>query len=170
MEMRKCTKCGKEFEATLENFGYQNKAKGILKYECKNCFKETVKKSLAKAKNRGTALKVYVNSEEEEIIRKSAEKLNMDISTYLRYVGIKNQPIIVKDIMNIEKAETVISNFDYSISKVSNNINQIARALNSGRNISEETIIKLIDVQKKIDAKMEEIRSIVEKSYSVLYG
>ena len=163
METRKCAKCNKEFPLTREYFYWRNKAKSELQSICITCFK-----NIKTNKENKEFIGAYVSGKEKDIIEKNANKIGLSISKYLRYVAIKNQPIIIKDLVELEPIEKTFGNIEYQIKKLGTNVNQISKNLNEGGSISEATIISLINVLEKLNLKMEEIEKVIAKGYENL--
>lgn len=167
METRKCNRCKKEFPLTREYFYWRNKAENELQSFCISCFKE-MKKNLTTNKDDKEFVGAYVNKKEKEIIEKNAFKVGLNISQYLRYIALKNQSIIIKDLVELEPIEKTFGNIEYQIKKLGTNVNQISKNLNEGGSISEATIISLINVLEKLNLKMEEIEKVIAKGYENL--
>lgn len=167
MEKKRCTKCNNLYPATNEYFNYRNKTNEELQSQCKTCFRETVKKS--RERNGRECLIIDITNKDKKIIENNAKRSGLDISKYIRYVAIKNQPIIIKDIGNLEAVETKIGNLEYEIKKLGNNINQIAKVLNEGNTVPGATINSLLEVLKRLDSRMEKINKVLAKSYDEIY-
>ena len=165
MKVKVCTTCKKEYPATEEYFVRLEKSPDKLFSMCKTCKNESQKRSRARENVRGKQISVSVTKEEKEIIESYAKDSNMDTITYVRNVAIKNAPIIVKDLGNYEQLEKEIENLSYFLSRIGNNINQIARALNEGKHVSASTIEKMTEVMNRLDNKMENIEGQVCSVY-----
>lgn len=119
--------------------------------------------------NKTEIIRVRVTEKEKELMYKNATKAGLDFSKYIRHVAIKNQPIIIKDIGDLEAVETKIGNLEYEIRKLGNNVNQIAKVLNEGNTVPGTTINSLLEVLKRLDTRVEKINEVLAKSYEEIY-
>lgn len=119
--------------------------------------------------NKTQTIKVRVTEKEKEIIYKNAEESGLDFSKYIRHVAITKKPIIIKDIADLEAVETKIGNLEYEINKLGTNVNQIAKVLNGGKMVPENTINSLLKVLERLENRMEKIHDTLAKSYEELY-
>lgn len=164
---RKCNGCGRVLPYTNEFFNYKNKSKGELQSRCKSCTRKSTKDS--RKRNGRETLNIDISSKEKKIIESNAKKVGLDVSKYLREVAIKNQPIIIKDLIEVEEIEHTIGNVDYQIKKLGVNVNQIAKRLNENKQVSDETIVALIEVLDRLNIRMKRIEDAIAKSYESLY-
>ena len=101
-------------------------------------------------RTRQNELKVYLSDEEQEIIERKIEQL-----------GIKNKSAYVRKmlcdgaIINVDLS--VIKDHNSQISKIGNNINQIAKQLNGLNYISSEDIKRVEEMSKEIKKMQREI-------------
>lgn len=167
MENKKCSGCNNVYPYTNEYFNYKNKLKGELQSRCKNCTRESIKKS--RLKNGRECLIIDLSSKDKNLIEKNAKKVGLDVSKYIRYVALKNQPIIIKDLVELEPIEKTIGNIEFQIKRLGVNVNQISKNLNEGGSISEDTVISLINVLEKLNLRMMEIEKVIAKGYENLY-
>lgn len=119
--------------------------------------------------NKTEIIRVRVTEKEKELIYKNAAKAGLDFSKYVRHVAISKQPIIIKDIGDLEEVESKIGNIEYEINKLGVNINQIAKVLNEGNVVPSTTINSLLKVLKRLDSRMEKINEVIAKSYDEIY-
>lgn len=165
---KKCVKCGEVFPFTNDYFNYENKKENILSNRCKKCHRYANKKVLDNKENKTELIQFKVTIKDKEKIKKNAERMGVDMAKYLRYVAIKNQPIIIKDLVELEPIEKTFGNIEYQVKRLGVNVNQISKNLNEGGNVSEATIISLINVLEKLNLKMEEIEKVIAKGYENL--
>lgn len=126
-------------------------------------------KEVKKMGNKTEIIRVRVTEKEKELIYKNAAKAGLDFSKYVRHVAISKQPIIIKDIGDLEEVESKIGNIEYEINKLGVNINQIAKVLNEGNVVPSTTINSLLKVLKRLDSRMEKINEVIAKSYDEIY-
>ena len=119
--------------------------------------------------NKTEVIRVRVTEKEKELIYKNAAKSGLDFSKYIRHVAITKQPVIIKDICNLEEVETKIGNLEYELNKLGVNVNEIAHVLNSGNTVPITTINSLLEVLKRLDSRMEKINEVLAKSYDEIY-
>lgn len=119
--------------------------------------------------NRSEVITVRVTRKEKELITKNVEASGLDFSKYIRHVAITNQPIIIKDIVDLELVESKIGNIEYEINKLGVNVNQIAKVLNEGNVVPLTTINSLLNVLERLDKKIETINEVIAKSYDDIY-
>ena len=165
MEVKVCTTCKKEYPATEKYFTKCDENKDKLFSMCKECKNKSLRKSRDKEEVRGKQISVSLTNKEKEIIEGYAKDSNMNTGAYVRNVVLKNAPIIVKDLGNYEKLEDEIEQLSYYLSKVGNNINQIAKNLNAGKGVSASTIEKMTKVMEKLDDRMKNIEGQVCSIY-----
>lgn len=166
METRKCSGCNNTYPYTNEYFNFKNKAKGELHSRCKKCTREADRK---RSKNSEIeCLRIEVSKKEKLRIENNAKKLGIDVSKYIRYVALKNQPIIIKDLVELEPIEKTFGNIEFQIKRLGVNVNQISKNLNEGGSISEDTVISLINVLERLNLRMREIEKVIAKGYENL--
>lgn len=165
MEKQKCLKCGKELPFTNEYFNYRNKSKNILAKHCKNCQKEYDRRIKENHENKTETITIRLTKKEKKQIEENAEKMGITVAQYSRYVLMKNKPIIIKNLIELEPIERVIGDLIYHIKKIGNNLNQISKNLNQGGYINNESILNIINVSEKLDKRIELISQTLEKAY-----
>lgn len=165
MEMQKCLRCGEELPFTNEYFNYRNKSKNILAKHCKKCQKEYDRRSKENCENKTETITIRLTKKEKEQIEKNAEKMGITVAQYSRYVLIKNKPIIIKNLIELEPIEKVIGDLIYQIKKIGNNLNQISKNLNQGGYIDNKTVLSIINVSEKLDKRIKLISNTIEKAY-----
>lgn len=165
MDDKICTSCKKSFPATPEYFVRQKSNKDGLCNRCKNCTRESQRKSRANKNNKSAFIGANLTIEEKKIIEGYAKESNLELSTYIRMVTLKNAPIIVKDMSNYEQLEKEIEQLSYFLSKIGNNINQIAKNLNERKDVPASTIEKMTEVMNRLNDKMENIEEQVCSVY-----
>lgn len=112
---------------------------------------------LNKGRRRKREIRFRVDEEEYKKVMEKIEFSNMDISRYMRNVALKKQ-IIIYDFKSLFELSA-------QISRVGNNINQIARRLNQGGTLQKnegETMVKflenlnviLLDIYKETSKKI----------------
>lgn len=166
--MKKCIRCGKIFLYTNEYFNYRNKKENILFNHCKSCQRNSDKKVKENDSNRIEQIAAKVTLKEKEKIELNAKKMGIDLAKYLRYVAIKNEPIIIKNIIELEPIENAFGNIEYQIKKLGTNVNQISKNLNEGGSVSENTILSLVGVLEKLNLRLTEIEKVIAKGYQNL--
>lgn len=166
---KKCVRCGKVFPYTNEYFNYRNKKENILFNHCKSCQRISDKKVINNKENRTEVLVVKLTVDEKKKIESNAKRIGIDMAKYLRYVALKNQPIIIKDLVELEPIEKTIGNIEFQIKRLGVNVNQISKNLNEGGSISEDTVISLINVLERLNLRMREIEKVIAKGYENLY-
>ena len=130
MEEKKCTNCGKTFPNTNEYFNYRNKKKGRLQSECKSCSKLR-RKAYKKKDSDQEVLYIRLSKKEKEIIKENAEKVGMNITKYIILTLLKNRPIIVTGVEEINQLEESTNSLAHQTKKIGNNVNQISHNLNA---------------------------------------
>lgn len=165
MEMQKCLRCGEELPFTNEYFNYRNKSKNILAKHCKKCQKEYDKKSKEKDGNKTETITIKLTKKEKKQIEENAKKLDITVAQYSRYVLMKNRPIIIKNLIELEPIEKSIGDLIYQIKKIGNNLNQISKNLNQGGYIDNKTVLSIINVSEKLDKRVKLISNTIEKAY-----
>ena len=130
MEEKKCTKCGKTFPNTNEYFNYRNKKKGRLQSECKSCSKLR-RKAYERKDNDQEVLYIRLSKKEKEIIKENAEKVGMNITKYIILTLLKNRPIIVTGIDEINQLEAAANSLAHQTKKIGSNFNQVSHNLNA---------------------------------------
>lgn len=166
--MKKCIRCGEIFPYTNEYFNYRNKKENILFNHCKLCQRNSDKKVKENDNNRIEQIAAKVTLKEKEKIELNAKKMGIDLAKYLRYVAIKNEPIIIKNIIELEPIENAFGNIEYQIKKLGTNVNQISKNLNEGGKVSEDTILSLVGVLEKLNLRLTEIEKVIAKGYQNL--
>lgn len=98
-------------------------------------------------KNSNNKVKVvfYLNSEDKEFIKSQCEILQIKPSFFIRNAVLEklDKPIFLKPIINLEIKKYIASFF-----KIGNNLNQIARKLNSNEKlliIEQQTVLNAIE-------------------------
>lgn len=109
-----------------------------------------------KNRSRSIEYKVYVNEEENLMIKERMVKVNIqNKSDYARKMMIDGY-IIVTDFSPIKELST-------QISKVGNNINQIARVINATKTVEQSEIVELKKLLSEIYLKQEETLKLLMK-------
>ena len=78
---------------------------------------------------------------------------------------MKNRPIIIKNLIELEPIEKSIGDLIYQIKKIGNNLNQISKNLNQGGYIDNKTVLSIINVSEKLDKRVKLISNTIEKAY-----
>ncbi len=101
-----------------------------------------------------------------EVIAYCAEKCGLSISEYCRRAvlnqPIKKLPVIIHDEKEIAQA---LRNIDANISRLGNNMNQIARHLNQGGTITQPVFEDIEQELTKLDLSIDNFNRAVEKEY-----
>ena len=163
MELKKCNGCGRELPYTNEFFNYRNKSKNILQSRCKECTRKATK--ISKEINEKTSFNIQVTAEQKRLIENNAKATGLTLSKYLKYAIIKNKPIIIRDLIELQPIENAFSGVEHQVKKLGNNANQIAKRLNEGGYIPNETILQLVSVMELIDKRISLIEYEISKAY-----
>ena len=156
MEEKKCTKCGKTFPNTNEFFNYRNKKKGRLQSECKSCSK--LRRETYERKDNGQeVLYIRLSKKEKEIIKKNAEKVGMNITKYIVLTLLKNRPIIVTGIDEINQLEAAVNELAHQTKKIGSNCNQVAHNLNAMNIINPKDIKEFSNNFKNLKEENEKL-------------
>ena len=105
--------------------------------------------------------------DDKKTIENNAKKMGLKISDYARYTLIKNKPLIIKNIIELEPIEKAFGNLEYQVNKLGNNVNQIAKNLNQGGTVKESTINDLINVMNILNKRLEVIENEIIKAYKI---
>lgn len=169
METKQCTLCKRELPLTNEYFSYRDKKRGKFHSRCKQCLKINNSKFIKESKQRNNAeqLNLYMSKTDKETIYQNAEKLNMSMSQYLTYVLLNNKPIKIIVPVGNEELEERIEKLRYELSKVGNNINQIAKMSNTSKSVNPKTVETLINIMGIIQKELSNIENEMVKAYSV---
>ena len=101
-----------------------------------------------------------------EVIAYSAKKSGLSISEFCRRAvlnqPIKKLPVIIHDEKEIAQA---LRNIDANISRLGNNMNQIARHLNQGGTITQPVFEDIEQELTKLDLSIDNFNRAVEKEY-----
>jgi hypothetical protein len=73
-------------------------------------------------RKRAIGVNFYINAEEEKILNEKIKKANMSKSEYLRKQSLEKEIVVVDGLNEVA----------LQLKKIGNNLNQIARAINSG--------------------------------------
>lgn len=160
IEYRRCTKCGKEYPATLEFF-YKDKG-DRLKTQCKECDKKLRKERAKKEKENSYKSRIVLTEKEERAFAKRAEEFHMSKADFLKLIILKGEsaPFIK---INPECFDV----FNYQIMGIARNINQIAHVCNMTQNIHITDIESIREELKKIrewQSKLEEEFEMIDTS------
>lgn len=156
MEEKKCTKCGKIFPNTSEYFNYRNKKKGRLQSECKSCSKLR-RKTYKRKDSDQEVLYIRLSKKEKEIIKDNAEKVGMNITKYIILTLLKNRPIIVSGIDEINQLEAAANELAHQTKKIGNNVNQVSHNLNAMNIVNPKDIKEFIDNFKSLKEENEKL-------------
>lgn len=160
MEEKKCTKCGKTFPNTNEFFNYRNKRKGRLQSECKSCSKLR-RKAYERKDNDQEVLYIRLSKKEKEIIKENAEKVGMNITKYIILTLLKNRPIIVTGIDEINQLEEAANELAHQTKKIGSNANQIAHNLNAMNIVNSKDIKEFTNNFKYLKEENEKLIKIM---------
>ena len=156
MEEKKCTKCGKTFPNTSEYFNYRNKNKGRLQSECKSCSK--LRRKACKRKDNGQeVLYIRLSKKEKEVIKENAEKVVMNITKYIILTLLKNRPIIVTGIDEINRLETAANELAHQTKKIGANCNQVSHKLNAMNIVNPKDIKEFANSFKDLKKENEKL-------------
>ena len=112
--------------------------------------------------------RIYIRVSEAlyEVIAYSAKKSGLSLAEYCRR-AVLNQPIIkLPVIIHDEKAiAQALRNIDANISRLGNNMNQIARHLNQGGTITQPVFEDIEQELTKLDLSIDNFNRAVEKEY-----
>ena len=112
--------------------------------------------------------RIYIRVSEAlyEVITYSAKKSGLSIAEYCRRAvlnqPIKKLPIIIHDEKEIAQA---LRNIDANLSRLGNNMNQIARHLNQGGAITQPVLDEVEQELTKLDLSVDNFNRAVEKEY-----
>ena len=169
MEEKKCTKCGKIFPNTSEYFNYRNKKKGRLQNECKSCSK--LRRKAYERKNSGQeVLYIRLSKKEKEIIKENAEKVGMNITKYIILTLLKNRPIIVTGIDEINRLEASVNSLAHQTKKIGSNVNQVAHTLNAMNIVNPKDIKEFSNNFKDLKEENEKLIKIILQLMENLNG
>lgn len=160
MEEKKCTKCGKIFPNTNEYFNYRNKKKGRLQSECKSCSKLR-REAYERKDNDQEVLYIRLSKKEKEIIKENAEKVGMNITKYIILTLLKNRPIIVTGIDEINQLEESINSLAHQTKKIGSNVNQAVHNLNAMNIINPKDIKEFSNNFKNLKEENEKLIKII---------
>ena len=169
MEEKKCTKCGKVFPNTNEFFNYRNKKKGRLQSECKSCSKLR-RKAYERKDNGQEILYIRVSKKEKEIIKENAEKVGMNITKYIILTLLKNRPIIVTGIDEINQLEIAANELAHQTKKIGSNVNQISHNLNAMNIVNPNDIKEFSNSFKNLKEENEKLIKITLELMEKLNG
>lgn len=93
--------------------------------------------------------KVRCSAEESDRIRQLAESANMTLSAYIRTCALKKGRVLVKQRKAIADDALILE-----VNRIGVNLNQIARALNSGAGVSAEWESVRVDAERVLDHLM----------------
>ena len=109
---------------------------------------------------------IRVTEDMHELISYEAEKSGLSISEFCRRMllnqPIKKLPIIIHDEREITQA---LRNIDANINRLGNNLNQIARHLNEGREINDALLQEIRKTHTTLDISINDFNRAVEKEY-----
>lgn len=160
IEMKKCTKCGNEYPATVEFF---HKKGDKLHSKCKECRKKLKKEYLERNKEiKRKDINFLLDENSIEMFDKKAEEFNMNRVEFLKLIILKGEsaPFIK---INPECFDV----FNYQIMGIARNINQIAHVCNMTQNIHITDIESIREELKKIrewQSKLEEEFEMIDTS------
>ena len=160
MEEKKCTKCGKIFPNTNEFFNYRNKKKGRLQSECKSCSKLR-RKAYKKKDSDQEVLYIRLDKKEKEIIKENAEKVGMNITKYIILTLLKNRPIIVTGVEEINQLEIAANELAHQTKKIGNNVNQVSHNLNAMNIVNPKDIKEFSNSFKNLKEENEKLIKIM---------
>ena len=112
--------------------------------------------------------RIYIRVSEAlyEVIAYSAKKSGLSLAEYCRRAvlnqPIKKLPVIIHDEKEIAQA---LRNIDTNISRLGNNMNQIARHLNQGGTITQPVFEDIEQELTKLDLSIDNFNRAVEKEY-----
>lgn len=143
VEIKKCTRCGKEYPATTEFF---HKKGDKLHAKCKNCRRELKREYLNKNKeNQKEDIRFLMDKKTIEAFDKKAEEFHMSRTDFLKLMVVKaeSEPLIK---INPE----CFTNFNYQIMGIARNVNQIAYLCNKVVNVHKADVESLREELKDI--------------------
>lgn len=91
-------------------------------------------KTHRKGIRRSNHIGIRLTAEERAIVESKAEKAGLPLSAYLRRAAVQASITPLSNITELNKCTT-------EISRIGNNLNQLARAFNSGKDIHPQTLI-----------------------------
>ena len=97
-------------------------------------------------RTRGVQIHLMLNEDEDALLTKRAQDCGMSKSQYLRYMIINIQPKVIP---------AVADETHHQLLKIGNNINQIARRLNSGDRVPD---FEVSDAMTSLKAVIADIR------------
>lgn len=160
MEEKKCTKCGKVFPNTNEYFNYRNKKTGRLQSECKSCTKLR-RKTYKRKDSSQEVLYIRLSKKEKEVIKENAKKVEMNITKYITLTLLKNRPIIVTGIDEINKLEIATNELAHQTKKIGNNVNQVSHNLNAMNIVNPKDIKEFTNSFKDLKEENERLIKII---------
>lgn len=160
-----CTRCKKEYPATLEFFHKKKNGLYGLHSVCKECrLKEKKEKDKNKSDDKRT-IHITISKDEYDAAAKRAKELNMNINDYAKLGLLKSNS---KYIISLDKNLT--DNEAYELSKIGTNINQIAHICNATGNVYQSEIKNIMEliqrcwvVMDKMYEKINEISNVANK-------
>lgn len=103
---------------------------------------------------RNKFVKIRVTDEELAEFKKRAGQC--DVSTYVRHL-VLGQPLPKLKPKTRSKAVVVDSNLVHEVSRIGNNVNQIARHVNSSKEIDRDVLVALLSLQNSLDGMIQKV-------------
>jgi hypothetical protein len=111
----------------------------------------------AHGEQRKNIVKVRLTEDELKQVKNIAENLNLSCAEYIRQMIFTGQ---IKTFINLSCDSEQLKQYCYELNKIGNNLNQIARQINSGEPLSREVLNCIQTVNQAIMSQSEKIHSL----------